>query len=502
MLVEVGGFIHLLRRAGLVISQGEVIDAFAAILQVGLGRDEVKWALMSTLVKEEGDIQIFERIYTRYFQRSSPSDVLPRKINVDAVLAAPPRLNPETFKERLEEIKNSLKKERTGSAQRSNFGLPFGRGKGGVSTAEAGSASQLRDVVHHGNDEELRALARAAVDGIRSRWKNGREESFEEILRQVKVSLRWAETLALDRAEGFPDMSRWEIMEEHLRRELEDAWLGETEEAVEKIARRANFREVEFNRLSPKQVMTVKRLLVRLGRSLATRYGYRWEPSRRGSVDIRNTIRLAASRGGVPLYLKRQERRLQKPELIVLCDLSGSVAPFSEFMLLFLWAVQERFARVRSFAFVNTVEEITGLLKGINFEDAFLRIMRETNIPVNGFSDYGAVWSDFYRRYLETMTPRTTLVILGDARNNYKDPGKDYFHHICAKARQVVWLNPAPRSDWDREDSIMSVYAPYCAHVYECRNLDQLERVVRALFRDKSFGARGANHISSSFLKD
>ncbi len=223
-------------------------------------------------------------------------------------------------------------------------------------------------------------------------------------------------------------------------------------------------------------------ILTFLGRRLATHPGYRRIPAPGGEVDMRRTIRRAMSIGGVPVVLYYRKRQFTKPEVFILCDLSGSVAPYCKFMLTLVYAMQEKFKLVRSFAFVDAVTEVTGLLKNRDPDLAVQDIYRQTRIWQTGFSDYGAVWAQFYRNYRQGVTPKTTLLILGDARNNYKPDGAEYFARLCRQAGRVIWLNPAPRANWDREDSILRTYAPYCHKIFECRNLRQLETAIRRLW--------------------
>jgi len=152
-------------------------------------------------------------------------------------------------------------------------------------------------------------------------------------------------------------------------------------------------------------------ILTFLGRRLATHPGYRRIPAPGGEVDMRRTIRRAMSIGGVPVVLYYRKRQFTKPEVFILCDLSGSVAPYCKFMLTLVYAMQEKFKLVRSFAFVDAVTEVTGLLKNRDPDLAVQDIYRQTRIWQTGFSDYGAVWAQFYRNYRQGVTPKTTLLI-------------------------------------------------------------------------------------------
>jgi len=227
----------------------------------------------------------------------------------------------------------------------------------------------------------------------------------------------------------------------------------------------------------------MERIVARMARSLAARPSYRRARSRKGEIDLRLTARRAAATGGIPLDLRRRSRLPHRPDLAVLCDLSGSVSLFTGFMLKLIYTVQERFSRVRTFAFVDDIAEVTEHLKERDVREALLQVGQRARIGHTPFSDYGAVWREFHHKYLGCLTPRTTVLVLGDARNNWKPAGTEYLAQIREHAARIVWLNPAPRETWDRGDSIISQYAPYCHRLFECRNLKQLARVARYIGR-------------------
>jgi len=461
-------------------------------------RENFYAVFQATLVKNTSDIPVLKKLFDYFF---APSCVLPQaeKVDLQKVLAVPPRLPEGEFAARLAEAKNWLKREISRAEK--------GRFPGGEASPAAGPAGTLRPVrgagdkllsaVRSGNPAEMQAAAREMLAALEEKLDGEgleiEEMEIEEIVRQLKAHAGWAQ--AVDQIKqlyrrGAPEREALQgeenirQMERLLRQEVERSqWRRQAGKGSEEVARRLNMEERDFSLLDPDQVAEMKRKLVRLGRRLATRPGYRRVPAPRGEVNMRRTVRLAMATGGVPLFLCSQRRQLTRPEVVILCDLSGSVAPYSKFMLTLVYAMQRNFRLVRSFAFVDAVAEVTGLLKDKDLELGVQNIYRQTRIWQTGFSDYGAVWAQFYREHLAAVTPRTTLLILGDARNNYKPSGAEYFAEICRRARQVFWLNPAPKERWDREDSILITYAPYCRKIFECRNLRQLEAAIRRLWR-------------------
>lgn len=244
-----------------------------------------------------------------------------------------------------------------------------------------------------------------------------------------------------------------------------------------------NLRELDLAQASAEQLAEIKKMLTGLGRSWAGARGYRQKPWPTGSVDMRRTVARAISHQGVPLVLCRQRRVPGRPRIVLLCDLSGSVAPYSAFMLQLLFGLQQRFRDLRSFAFVDYVAEVTHLAQGsaAGFTVSAQKIIREAKISKTGFSHYGQVWSQFQQDFAHQLRRETTVLVLGDARNNWQPDGLEHFRALVGQCRRLFWLNPRPREQWRQDDCIMDVYAPYCTGVFECRNAVQLGRVIKAI---------------------
>ena len=215
-----------------------------------------------------------------------------------------------------------------------------------------------------------------------------------------------------------------------------------------------------------------RRLAVRLSRQRRHRH--------RGPLDFRSTVRHSLSYGGVPAEPRFRHRHPSKPQLVVVADVSGSVAAFARFTLQFVHAVSGQFSRVRSFVFVDGIDEVTHLFEGADdLAEAVQRVNTEADVIwAEGHSDYGHALTVFAERWGAELSPRTSVVVLGDARNNYHAARAGALAEVAHRARHLWWLNPEPRSYWDTGDSIVSEYAVHCDGVYECRNLRQLEGFV------------------------
>ncbi|WP_027499921.1 vWA domain-containing protein [Rhodococcus sp. UNC363MFTsu5.1] len=240
--------------------------------------------------------------------------------------------------------------------------------------------------------------------------------------------------------------------------------------------------EVDFLRASDSELVALRRSVSPLARKLASRLAARRKRSRAGAIDLRKTLRKSMSTGGVPIDLVQRKPRPARPELVVLCDVSGSVAGFSNFTLLLVHALREQFSRVRVFAFIDTTDEVTRFFDaGADLGAAMSRMIREAElITYDGHSDYGNALGVFAERFAHSLTSKSSLLILGDARNNYRDPNIAALTHLAAVAKHTHWLNPEPRGQWGSGDSAAFVYAD-AVTMHECRSAQQLAAVVEGL---------------------
>jgi uncharacterized protein with von Willebrand factor type A (vWA) domain len=204
---------------------------------------------------------------------------------------------------------------------------------------------------------------------------------------------------------------------------------------------------VEFLRASGEQLKQMRRVVAPLARTLATRLAARRRRSRAGEIDLRKTLRKSMSTGGVPIDVVLRKPRPARPELVVLCDVSGSVAGFSHFTLLLVHALRQQFSRVRVFAFIDTTDEVTHLFgPEADLALAIQQITRESGVYTrDGHSDYGHAFASFMDKFPTVLSPRSALLVLGDGRNNYRNPEADLLHRMVCESRHAHWLNPEPK---------------------------------------------------------
>jgi uncharacterized protein with von Willebrand factor type A (vWA) domain len=240
---------------------------------------------------------------------------------------------------------------------------------------------------------------------------------------------------------------------------------------------------VDFMHASREVLVGLRNALQPLARRLAVRLARKRRHGRKGPLDFRATVRHSLSYGGVPAEPQFRYPRPTKPEIFVIADISGSVASFARFTLMLVHAIASQFSKVRSFVFIDGIDEVTSYFEGVeDVTEAVHRVNTEADVVwVDGHSDYGHAFEVFFERWGSEVGPKTTVLLLGDARNNYHASQSWVVKELRHRARHVYWLNPEPKSYWDTGDSIVSDYGVHCDGVYECRNLRQLERFVETL---------------------
>jgi uncharacterized protein with von Willebrand factor type A (vWA) domain len=257
------------------------------------------------------------------------------------------------------------------------------------------------------------------------------------------------------------------------------------ESGAEKIAKSAvkpSLERIDLLSATRADLVAIRREIQPLARRLAARLAIEQRHGRRGQLDFRRTIRASLSTGGIPMETHHRPRRPRKTDLVVLCDVSESVTSFAHFTLLLVYALREQFSRVRVFAFIDNLDEVTDVFRpGADLVESVTRLASEADVRGwSGRTDYGRAFELFRERYLDALTSRTSLLVLGDARSNYGDPGLHALRDMAERARRSYWLNPERRSVWDTGDSVAEDVGRVVPMV-ECRNLAQLGGFVRDL---------------------
>ena len=446
-------FGRALREHGLVAGPSEIVDAAAAARALGFDdRERLRAALAAALLRRSGERRVFDEIFDVYF---------PRAVGESTGLAeTPPAL--ETAEDRREH------------------------------------AARLRD-----------DLARALAAGDRDAVQRLAEQTVVDLGRLPNEASAGAFSAAQALDTLAPQTSLAAAMQAGtgtdgplftaaFQREELRSRIGEFRAAVESEARRRNAEIRGRQRISryavrpsadrtlfilagPQELAELRATIGPLARKLATRLASR-RRHQRGAIDLRTTLRRSMATGGVPMRPAYRHKPPHKPDLVVLADFSSSVAGFSRFTILLLQALQAQFNKVRVFGFVNVCADLTELFAsappGSDLTDEVRDVRDMTRWHKN--SDYGSAFADFVEHHLEAVTPRSTVLILGDARSNHTDPRTDALHAIAERARHVIWLNPEPARSWGSGDSEAATYGR-TVDMHECSTIGHLRGVVSRL---------------------
>ena len=450
--------VRRLRIAGVPVSMVEAIDAMQALRQVDLAnRAQFRSTLAATLVKRVDHEAAFEALFDICFRLQRPAP---------AVADAPAEGDPAS-------ITTSLDR------------LEPGEGDDADATA---LLERLLDALRRNDQAELRALAAWAVElhaGITVDRTATRRYYLYRVLRQLDIASLMARSATSNADEDSPFEGRLARDEEERRvdefRKLLSEAIRHRLSQVKGVNDAASgydyglLEDVDFLGASPSQLKAMQEAIRPLARKLASRGARQRRLRRRGQLDVRRTMRRSLGSGGVPLDPAFRFPRSARPELFLLCDVSGSVAEFATFTLSLLYAMSQEFSRIRCFAFVDGVDEVTSEFDHAGILRPAHLLARKNLIWADGHSDYGNVLRHFLRTWgWAALGPKATMVITGDARNNYREPGVEALRAIKERARRVFWLNPEPRARWNTTDSIVERYAPHCDDVVEVRNLRQL----------------------------
>jgi uncharacterized protein with von Willebrand factor type A (vWA) domain len=435
-----------LRSEGLALGTSELLDAFEALGEVGWSDPEpFREALAATIAKSPEDRRLFELVFERFFFRAAEAAAVRQDVRED----------------------------------------------GGVNADQAGDLNldvlrtQIAAALRDGSEGAMRDLARLAIAAFGRQGEGSGVIGVDVQRIRRSLGLRSEPQPELPpgdpRRDGLPreQLRRFEAL---LRRELERAQIERTEQLPP--ARPLN----ELDRALPsgplQDLAAVHRVVAQLRRRLATQGNETRGRKRRNAVDVRRTMRASLETGGVPVQLKYRPKRPRRPEIYVLCDVSTSVTSASVFFLSVLHALHDSFRKMRSFVFIERISEVTDVFaKERDFKAVSEAIGRDAGVAdISGYTDYGRVWSEFRALVEDDLHPRATVIVLGDARTNGRDPRADIFATISERAGRTFWLNPEPRLYWNYGDSVIQAYEPWC-EAFECWTTTQLEDFVKALTR-------------------
>lgn len=456
-------FAGVLRRNGIRVSLSENMDAFRALQLLGI-RDPLLFrnALRTTLVKRAGDLKPFDELFDFYFLG------IGQALNaVDRRIMEELGLTPQEFQEMLEQIQRLFKEME-------------------------GGLSELTKALLSNNRGELERLLK---DALEREMENGTLDSF-----RFTPYTRMAARLQLDRTQS--EIERFKAMLQMLSEAGEDLqrvmrYLDERMRDLNRLlraiiqqeqrkrgfeprdsAQRSSLMDKSFAFYTEDDIRRMNDAVSRLAQRLKNRLSVRRKKATRGRFDVKKTLRKNLQYGGVPFNVQLDRRKKTKPQVMVLCDISDSVLNASRFMLQFVYSIQDLYAKARSFVFVAEIGEVTKLFEDNDIQTAVEAALKGDIIDVFSHSNFGRAFEQFYKNFFPAVNSKTTVLIIGDGRNNYNRPNDWVLREIQQKAKQLIWLNPEGRMTWGIGDSEMPRYAPYCHVAEECRSINQVYKIV------------------------
>jgi uncharacterized protein with von Willebrand factor type A (vWA) domain len=440
-------FFRAARGAGVRVSPAESIDAMRAVANVGFAdRAILRDTFLLTLAKTQDEKRALGECFDLFFDQPELSQNASEATSDDESDAAEPQAPEGAAGEG---------QPAEGLGPLAQMLLAQDRNEIAAAMANAASAASLSDI---------RYFTQRGIFSGRILDQMGIQRLRDDLDALAASNPTIAERLA----------AALEALREAVRDTVSQALLLYGREETENL-RNEILRNAPLSRIEPRQVEQMRRLIRQIARRLRERYSKPRKRQRRGHLDVRRTMRRNAAWGGVPFLTAWKRRHRDRPKIVALCDVSGSVARVSDFFLLLIHSLHEVVSDVRSFAFSGHLMEVSDILESKTPEEAMAEIMSKVGF---GSSDYGSSFADFEKQWMSSITQQTTVIVLGDARSNNLDPRADILRRIGERSKRLVWLNPESRMAWGFGDSEMPRYATFCTVVRQCATAQQLERAV------------------------
>jgi uncharacterized protein with von Willebrand factor type A (vWA) domain len=460
-------FTNLLRKSGIRVSVAEGIDAFNALDELSLDdRDVFRDALRASMVKRGDEIatydELFELFWSGFYDNlknafgDMEGDLGEMGIDLEQLLAQ--------LAEMMENMDGDFDLGELAKAM--------------LTQNLAELENMIRQAAEKAGTERIENMLQVGFFSRRTTEQLGMEGAVQEL-----------EALAERmRAQGMGDEAIAQMQElirklmETVRRSVRNFTERELQQQnhnyMEKF-RREMLTEKSFYHLTEDEILRMREVVTRLAQRIKNILSIRKKRLKKGKLDLHQTLRRNMARGGIPFEVIYKTRRKERPKLVIMCDVSSSVANVSRFMLQFMYSLQEAFTKIRCYVFVAELGEVTDVFHDADVSGAVEKALDGGDvINVYTRSNFGFAFHEFWKNHLSSIDNKTTVIILGDARNNYNDARAWCVRDIQNKAKNLVWLNPESPSAWGFGDSVMDRYMPYCDVVEECRNLRQLSKVV------------------------
>lgn len=458
-------FAALLRRRAVRVSTAETLDAIRAVEIAGLSdREDFKSTLRSTMVKRSSDLEPFADAFEVFFSGLT-------QLIHELGEAAAGGLSDAQLQAFLEELARMLERSdgKLSELARSLLLQDAGNMERLLREALASARAEKPDI-----NMSAPGAARMVAEALGA---GGLQRELDQLLAEAEGAGMSPEDLERlreyfkQRMKDLGQMVKGMMRSEGAKGEERESRLKERERLLDK----------SFYYLSPSEIRRMREAVAALARRLKNIMSVRRKRTKRGRLDVKATLRSSLEFGGVPFRIRYENKRRERPQIVILCDISDSVRNVSRFMLQFVHSLQDMYSRVRSFVFVADIGEVSGLFEDNDIQTAIQKAIGGEVVNVYAHSDFGRAFKKFHQEHLEAIDSRTTVIVLGDARNNYNAPNDWVLRDVQERARQVIWLNPENRSTWGFGDSEMQRYGRFCDMVEECRNLRQLYTVVDAM---------------------
>lgn len=437
--------ITALRGSGVRISVSESIDAMNALRLMGYdNRQILKTSLSATLAKSRHDKALFDSCFDRFY---SLDDFIDPEINFCS--------NPDS------------------EPAKEDSPLTWML----LSGDNTGLSLSMREAAREADISSIWFFTQKSLYIQRILRGMGQEDLNRDIQRLSKEHDRPSQqkVRALKKAKT--------LLFENVRNFVEQQFSLFAGSATEKILERY-LRDIRLSNLEQQDFQHIHVIIKKMVKRLNSLHSRRRKTSKRGALDLKKTLRENVAYQGLIFSPKWKAKKINRPDLMVLCDVSRSVQTVARFMLLFLYGLNEEVAKIRSFIFCSNLVEVSHIFEEYPVEEALVRLQRGVGLGIFlGRTDYGQSLLDFKEKWLDVVSNKTTVLILGDARNNYGNPQIDILKLIHQRNKKLIWLNPESPSFWGIGDSEMKRYLPYCSFARECSTVNHLERVVDSLLQ-------------------
>lgn len=437
---QISNFIRALRSADVRVSTGEALDAARTVAMIGYDdRSLMKDSLACVLAKSESEKQIHDRLFELYFS-SAPAGSAAQ--NAGTENDGEPTEDPKDAAERLSQLTQQ------GNEQALATAIERAAEQAGLNDIRFSTqvAYFAQSMVRAMGGEQLQARLLEALQG-RTPDADAEAQRLIDVRRTLTMTAR-------ERAE----------------RAFQIFGAAETEKFRDEVAATKRLSAIEANDMA-----RMKQLVAKVAKRLAVKHSRRRKRTQRGLLDVRRTMRANAGVDGIPFNVIWRQKKKDRPKIIVICDVSGSVALYVRFLLLLLFSMKEAIPNLHAFAFSYRLKSVDDILETMEFDAAIKKILREIGL---GSTSYGQAFSDFKMEHENKIDRRTTIIILGDGRSNYGDPRLDLFRDFAGRAKRVIWLNPEGRALWGTGDSVIPRYEPFCAQMSHVATLKDLEKAI------------------------